>query len=109
MENILKAHARAYHIYDEEFRSQFGGKIGLVTPCWYYYNKYKWDNISGEVAFEFQCGWQNHPIFTKEGDYPELFKQRTAENSKKRGKTSSALPTLSKEWIEYIKFVQFFT
>nr|XP_023022477.1 myrosinase 1-like isoform X2 [Leptinotarsa decemlineata] len=28
--NVIKAHARAWHIYDEEFRSKQGGKIGIT-------------------------------------------------------------------------------
>src|SRR5699024_834149 len=27
---ILKAHAQAYHLYDEEFRADQGGRVGIV-------------------------------------------------------------------------------
>ncbi|XP_016842778.1 myrosinase 1-like [Nasonia vitripennis] len=101
--NMLKAHAIAYHIYDREFRSQQNGKIGIIMPCFQHYSKDKNDLVSTNIAFEFQCGWTAHPIFSKDGDYPKIMKQMIAKNSKLEGRKRSKLPTFSKQWIEYIK------
>ena len=49
--NVLKAHARAYHIYNNEFRKQQQGKIGIVLHCRHHYSKYKNDSVSAEIAF----------------------------------------------------------
>ncbi|XP_058794909.1 myrosinase 1-like [Phymastichus coffea] len=103
MHNMLKGHALAYHIYDKEFRKQYGGKIGIITPCFHYYSKNNNDLESSEVAFEFQCGWGANPIFSKNGDYPELMKRKLALKSKLEGRRKSKLPSFSKEWIQYIK------
>ena len=101
--NLLKAHAKAYHIYDDEFRSKQSGIIGVSILCDYYYPKEPEDNVSAEVEFQFLCGKVAHPIFSKSGDYPEIFKQRILESSKKQGLEKSMLPTFSPEWIQYIK------
>ena len=102
--NIVKAHARAYHIYNDEFRDKQKGEIGIVLDCYQHYPKHKNDTISGDYAFQFQCGRYTHPIFSKTGDYPEIVKKRIAENSKYEGLKRSRLPAFSKEWINYIKY-----
>ncbi|XP_014208575.1 myrosinase 1-like [Copidosoma floridanum] len=101
--NLLKAHARAYHIYNEEFRAQQKGKIGIVIHSHYYYSKYGNDTVSEDVAWQFAFGKYAHPIFSKEGDYPDSIKRRIAENSKFEGLLRSRLPTFSREWVDYIK------
>lgn len=100
---MLKAHALVYHIYDKKFRKQYGGKIGIITPCFQYYSKNKNDSESSETAFEFQCGWAANPIFSKNGDYSELIKRKIAEKSKLEGRRKSRLPVFSEEWIQFIK------
>ena len=103
MHNALKAHARAYHIYDKEFRAQQKGIISMVALCNYYYEKLGADPEGEDVAFQFECGWSNHPIFSAQGDYSEVMKKRVAEMSKLQGLKESKLPVFSKDWIEYIR------
>ena len=100
---MLKAHALAYQTYDDKFRRNQKGQVGIVIPCFYFYPKNKGDTESPEIAFAFQCGWSANPIFSKKGDYPEIMKQRIAERSKLQGLHKSRLPKLSKKWIKYIR------
>ena len=101
--NMIKAHAMAYHIYNDEFRSKQNGQVGIVMACFQHYSKNKNDLKSADTAFEFECGWPANPIFSKEGDYPKIMKQMLEEQSKLEGRRKSKLPTFSKEWIDYIK------
>jgi hypothetical protein len=55
--------------------------------------------------YEYYCGWFAHPIFSKEGDYPEIIKKRIAENSKFEGLKQSRLPQLTDAWIDYIRLI----
>lgn len=103
MHNMLKAHAVAYHIYNDEFRSKQNGQVGIVIPCFQYYSRIQNDLESSEIAFQFECGWTANPIFSKEGDYPEIMKRIINEKSKLEGRKKSRLPTFTREWIEYIK------
>ena len=101
--NIIKAHARAYHIYNDEFKTKQQGKIGIVLDCYQHYPKQKDDTISSDLAFQYQCGRYTHPIFSKTGDYPEIIKERIAQNSKYEGLRRSRLPIFTTTWINYIK------
>ncbi|KAG8245374.1 hypothetical protein J6590_107650, partial [Homalodisca vitripennis] len=44
-----------------------------------------------------------HPIFSREGDYPKIVRERVDCNSKREGWSSSRLPTFTQEEIEEIK------
>lgn len=101
--NILKAHAKIYHIYDTEFREQQKGQIGLVLACSGAFSKNSFDTTAVDTFFQFTCGWVGHPIYSKTGDYPAIMKTHIAENSKLDGFPRSILPVFSPEWVQYIK------
>ncbi|KYM77705.1 Myrosinase 1 [Atta colombica] len=103
MHNILKAHAKIYHIYDTEFREQQKGQIGIVVSCSGAFPKTPSDTEAVDAYFQFNCGWVAHPVFSKDGDYPEIMKKHIAENSKLDGFPRSLLPKFSPEWVQYIK------
>jgi lactase-phlorizin hydrolase len=50
-----------------------------------------------------QLGLFAHPIFSHEGDYPDVVKARVEQKSKEQGFRKSRLPLLSLEEVEYIK------
>lgn len=104
---MLKGHALAYHAYDTEHRKLYNGKVGIVIPMFYFFPKNDSDTETGDIAFEFQAGTTAHPIYSKEGDYPKIVKERVAAKSKAEGLKRSRFPELSKFWIEYIKLVIF--
>ena len=101
--NVLKAHAKVYHMYDKEFRHKQKGKIGIVLPCSHYFSQDKNDHVTDDIAFQFICGWIAHPIFSTKGDYHAIMKDRIAENSKLEGWPRSRLPTFTREEINYIR------
>nr|CAD7392546.1 unnamed protein product [Timema cristinae] len=100
---ILKAHATAYHVYDTEFRAEQNGKIGITLNNDWQEPKTDSndDKLAAELAMQFHLGWFAHPIYI--GDYPEIMKERIANNSRAEGRNSSRLPVFSDYWINYIK------
>ncbi|RZC41033.1 Glyco hydro 1 domain containing protein [Asbolus verrucosus] len=91
--NILKAHAEAYHIYDEEFRRTQKGKVGITLD-------FTWsepanmsnpaDVRAAEQYIQFEFGIYANPILNY--DYPEVVKDRVAQRSKLEGFSQSRLP-----------------
>lgn len=100
---ILRAHAAAYRLYAERYRSHQNGRVGIALNC-------DWaqpvDNspLNRDAANRFlqwYIGIWAHPIL--QGDYPEIIKERVKAKSQEAGFRKSRLPEFSKEEIEYIR------
>ncbi|XP_038219765.1 myrosinase 1-like [Zerene cesonia] len=103
--NILMAHARAWHIYDEEFRKSQNGVCGIVIASDFAQgatNNIK-DVEASVDAVEFHIGLYSHPIFSSDGDFPERVKRRVAAKSLEQGYPRSRLPEFTNDEIEYLK------
>jgi lactase-phlorizin hydrolase len=97
--NILKAHAVAWHTYDQLYRPTQGGRISITLNS-------DWkepldpnnatDVEAAERAMEFKLGWFANPIYVN-GDYPEVMKQKVAEKSLAEGRNQSRLPEFTAE------------
>ncbi|XP_063990557.1 myrosinase 1-like [Diachasmimorpha longicaudata] len=103
LHNYLKAHARAYQIYNEEFRAEQGGQVGIVHLCEHFFPQPSHDLETSRIGFECGCGWATHPIFSKEGNYPQVMRERVNGNSKLEGLPFSRLPKFSPDWIKRIR------
>ncbi|XP_074030001.1 myrosinase 1 [Leptinotarsa decemlineata] len=101
--HVIKAHAKAYHIYDEEFRSQQNGRISMVQSVNYGLprSNSSEDIHASELKLAFDLGWMLHPIVY--GDYPEKMKLRVASRSKFEGLEKSRLPEFTEEEKAYNK------
>ncbi|XP_076626548.1 myrosinase 1-like [Colletes latitarsis] len=101
--NTIKAHARAYRIYEKEFKPKQQGEVGFMFSTFAFMPQDPNDVLAAEIAFEFNAGWTLHPIYSQNGDYPEIMKSIVAEKSRQQGYTKSRLPVFEPEWIEYIR------
>ncbi|XP_077866149.1 cytosolic beta-glucosidase-like [Saccoglossus kowalevskii] len=102
--NLIKAHAAAWHTYDNEFRAKQGGIVGISLNCdWA--EPYKRTNpVDVEASnrlLQFFIGWFAHPIFV-DGDYPEIMKTRIDNKSRLQGYTESRLPKFTEEEKQFI-------
>ncbi|KAL0184867.1 hypothetical protein M9458_020563, partial [Cirrhinus mrigala] len=97
--NLLKAHAKAYHTYDEKYRASQGGLVSISLNA-------EWaepldvnaprEVMAADRALQFQLGWFAHPIF-KNGDYPDAMKWQVSNKSELQGLTESRLPSFTDE------------
>ncbi|KAJ8920012.1 hypothetical protein NQ315_006543 [Exocentrus adspersus] len=101
--NILLAHAKAYHIYDDEFRETNKGRIAMVIDTiWYEPGSDSPADIeAAERAMQFNYGLYGHPVHI--GNWPQVVIDRVAERSRLAGYPKSRLPEFSKREIDYIK------
>ncbi|XP_061697300.1 lactase/phlorizin hydrolase-like isoform X3 [Syngnathoides biaculeatus] len=102
--NLIKAHAKAYHIYNEKYRKSQRGLISLALDS--YWVEPKDVRVLREVAaadraMQFHLGWFAHPIF-KNGDYPDAMKWQVGNKSELQGLAESRLPVFTEEERKYI-------
>ncbi|KAJ3666407.1 hypothetical protein Zmor_001849 [Zophobas morio] len=100
---LIKAHARAYHIYDEEFRPQQQGYVGMIPDTMWFEpaSDSPADQEAAERALQFNYGWYFNAVAN--GNYPSVMIERIDERSKQQGFETSRLPKFTEEEIEYIK------
>lgn len=102
---LILAHARAYHLYERKFKSTQKGKVGItISAGWYQQaTNSPADVEAAERAIQMRFGWWAHPIYSKEGDYPDVFKNRIEKNSKEERFPRSRLKPFTPEEVQYIR------
>ncbi|GBP32558.1 Myrosinase 1 [Eumeta japonica] len=105
IKNMLLAHARAWHLYDREFREKQKGVCGITIATDFRRGaSEELDDVeAGLDAIEFEIGLYSHPIFSSKGGFPERVVKRIAKRSKDQGFPRSRLPDLSREEAEFIR------
>lgn len=98
----LLAHAKAYRIYEKEFKEKQGGKVTLNVACSWYYTATDsdLDKEAQQRILDFYCGVYAQPIF--KGNWPQIMIDRIANRSKLEGYSFSRLPEFTQEEIDYI-------
>ncbi|XP_046557696.1 lactase-phlorizin hydrolase-like [Haliotis rubra] len=105
--NLVLAHAEAFHLYNNTYRSTQEGKVGITLS---YICEEPRDplDISGVDAAarstEFYDGMFSHPIYV-DGDWPPVMKEMVARKNKESGWPSDRLPPFSDSGKKRIKAV----
>ncbi|CAH2097413.1 unnamed protein product [Euphydryas editha] len=101
--NAMLAHAKAYRIYEKEFKSKYNGKISISNQVFWFEPHTKSDDKAAEKARQLMAGMYYHPIFSKKGGWPPVIERIIAKKSKKEGLPYSRLPAFTKEEIKLVK------
>ncbi|XP_075249760.1 cytosolic beta-glucosidase-like [Convolutriloba macropyga] len=93
MHQQLLSHARAWHLYNDKYRSTQGGKVGInVGSSWPEpYNQSQLNIDTTEKVLQFQLGWVLSPLLGN-GEYPDVMKNVIGELSEFQGFLQSRLP-----------------
>ncbi|KAF6361654.1 lactase [Rhinolophus ferrumequinum] len=92
--NLIKAHAEAWHLYNDKYRASQGGVISItINSDWAEpRNPSNQEDVEAARRYvQFMGGWFAHPIF-KNGDYNEVMKTRIRDRSLAAGLNKSRLP-----------------
>ncbi|XP_059055796.1 myrosinase 1-like [Achroia grisella] len=101
--HTLLAHAKAWRIYDEEFRPKFHGKVSIANQLLAYEETSPGDREPVELISQLSTGIYSHAIYSKEGGWPPIIEKLFAEKSKTKGYPRSRLPEFTKEEIELVR------
>ncbi|XP_071978351.1 lactase/phlorizin hydrolase-like [Engystomops pustulosus] len=102
--NIVKAHAKAWHVYNDKHRASQQGQVGIsLNSDWAEpLNPTNPDDVSAaERYLQFMLGWFAHPILVN-GDYPEVLKTQVENINTQCSSTVAELPTFTEEEKAYI-------
>ncbi|XP_033626548.1 lactase-like protein [Asterias rubens] len=93
---LIKAHAQAWHLYDDKYRSRQQGKVSIAFNSDWFEPKTdsEKDKVAAQRAATLSLGWFAHPVLVN-GDYPELMKEYVANASRLQGLSTSRLPQFS--------------
>jgi len=97
--NQIRAHARAYRTYHQDFAEAQGGKIGITLNINWMEPRDPSDEADVEASntlMNFQLGWYAHAIFV-DGQYPAVMREKIDAKSAAQGFEESRLPTFSEE------------
>ncbi|KAL1376185.1 hypothetical protein pipiens_004483 [Culex pipiens pipiens] len=93
--HLLQAHAEAVRLYRDSYKPLQHGTIGIsLASMWYQPRSDSLDDLeASQWAMQFNLGWFAHPIFSTDGDYPQIMRDRVG----------SRLPKFSDEEIASIR------
>ncbi|CAH2240967.1 jg19724, partial [Pararge aegeria aegeria] len=101
--HVMLAHAKAYRIFDQEFRPRYTGKISLASNVLGIEPASPKDAELAELGREHQAGRYSHPIFSKKGGWPPSIEKLMLQVSLKQGYKESRLPAFTEQEIEFMK------
>ncbi|CAH2097422.1 unnamed protein product [Euphydryas editha] len=101
--NAMLAHAKAYRIYDKEFRSKYNGKVSIANQILWLEPDTGSDGAATEKARQLMAGMYSHPIYSKQGGWPPVIERIIADKSKEEGLPYSRLPAFTEDEIELVK------
>nr|QLC28931.1 beta-glucosidase [Spodoptera frugiperda] len=103
--NLVTAHAKAYYLYDREFRPVQGGQCGItISVNWFGpATPTPEDEMAAELKRQGEWGIYAHPIFSAEGGFPKELSDKIAEKSAQQGYPWSRLPEFTEEEKAFVR------
>ncbi|XP_047505680.1 myrosinase 1-like [Pieris napi] len=100
--NALLSHAKAYRLYEKEFRDKYKGQVGLTNQFVWYEAKNPGQEKNAQLARDLGELY-TFPIFSDVGGWPPNIESIIAKNSRAENYSSSRLPALTEEEINLVK------
>ncbi|XP_028292667.1 lactase-phlorizin hydrolase isoform X2 [Gouania willdenowi] len=103
--NLILAHAKAYHTYDDKYRKSQHGQVSIALNADWVEPKdvdVPREVVAADRALQFKLGWFAHPIF-KTGDYPDAMKWQVGNKSELQRLAESRLPLFTEDEKTFVK------
>ncbi|XP_035433262.2 myrosinase 1 [Spodoptera frugiperda] len=103
--HIALAHAKAYHLYNDVYKPQYGGvcgytfAVGSTAPL----TDSEEDKYAVELMVQQQWAIYSDPVFSKDGGFPKDLLELVAEKSAAQGFPKSRLIDFTEEEKAYIR------
>ncbi|XP_063530796.1 myrosinase 1-like [Cydia strobilella] len=102
--HVLLAHAKAYRLYEKEFKPKYvKGQVSLTNHMMWYEPETDQDVELTELVKDYSIGRYSHPIFSAAGGWPPALERYIAQKSREEGEPRSRLPPFTQEEIELIR------
>jgi len=100
--NVIKSHALAWRVYDEEFRPVQNGQMGITLNCdWPEPNvNDAAHNAASDRSMHFHYGWWAN-VLTR-GEYPPIMRELIDAKSAAEGRNESRLPSFDEKWTQTV-------
>ncbi|XP_041985268.1 myrosinase 1-like [Aricia agestis] len=103
--NVMLAHAKAYRLYEKEYKPKYQGSVGIALSLnWADQLTNDTQNVEATDLYrEFTLDLYLHPILAKSGNHPAAVRKLVARRSQEQGYKKSRLPELSAAEVELLK------
>ncbi|XP_018320184.1 myrosinase 1-like [Agrilus planipennis] len=101
--NLLKSHAAVYHLFNNTYRARNNATMGISLSAAWYEPSSPEEEEAAERTRQFRVGFYANPIFSTDGDYPQVIKEYIGNRSSAQGFTKSRLPQFTSDEIDYIR------
>lgn len=101
--HVLLAHAKVYHLYKEKYAEEHNGQIGICLYSAYFY-PYEGERVElADQALNHMLGWFANPIFSANGNYPQIMMDNINRNSEAENRPWSRFPKFTEAEIASLK------
>ncbi|XP_053601049.1 myrosinase 1-like [Plodia interpunctella] len=102
---LVLAHARAYHLYNNQYKASQGGECGItISVNWFEsLTDSEEDEFAAEIRRQAEWGQYAEPIFSAQGGFPKEFAERVAQKSAEQGYPWSRMPDFTEEEKQYVR------
>ncbi|KAG8252404.1 hypothetical protein J6590_057829 [Homalodisca vitripennis] len=104
--NLLRAHGKAYRLYESVYKPFQKGRVGMAVAAQYSVPlnpNCPEDCAAADRQTQFQIALFTHPVFSKEGNFPLIVRELVDRNSWLEGRNVSKLPYFTPHEIQYIR------
>nr|XP_049701639.1 myrosinase 1 [Helicoverpa armigera] len=101
--NVLIAHAKAYRIYEKEYKPIYNGKVSIVNLFVWLQPATPHDKDITDLTIQYWEGRYGHAIYSKEGGWPKELENFLLEKGRSEGYPSPRLPPFTDEEVALVK------